>query len=421
MKERSVIVMLRVKVDGKWRRLPAAYGGNGRIRPGYAQVGNQQVMFAGPAYELRFYEDRQAKYRPFKSGAADADAERKKLESSPSKTAAKSAAESAGGTFVDKDDRKTLAKTAAAYIRDAQQRGAMEAAEQARLVTEEFRKLLNRKTYVGEITRDDIFRFHVALRKRGCSDRTIANKHARMFSWLKFAGIDRGLEKNDPARIIPPVPKYEETLRLQTDYIDLYQAHKDDPETPLEETLTAFDALMKQGKVRFICASNYSGARLAEALETSRKHGLASYISLQPHYNLMERSAFETELLPVVEKYQIGAISYYSLAGGFLTGKYRSQKDAEKAARGASVQKYLNERGFRVVAALDEVAHARGSTPARVALAWLLARPGITAPIASATNEKQLADLVAATKLKLDAESIQKLNAASARTVAAEL
>ncbi len=207
----------------------------------------------------------------------------------------------------------------------------------------------------------------------------------------------------------------EDSLRrLQTDYIDLYQAHKDDPETPLEETLAAFDALVKQGKIRFIGASNYSGARLSEALETSHKHGLASYISLQPHYNLVERSTFETELLPVVEKYQIGVIPYYSLAGGFLTGKYRSQQDAEKSARGATVQKYLNQRGFGVVTALDEVAHAHGSTPARVALAWLLARPGVTAPIASATNEKQLADLAAATKLKLDAESIQKLNAASA-------
>lgn len=211
-KERSVIVTLRVKVDGKWRRLPAAYGGNGRIRPGYAQVAAQQVEFANPAYELRLYENRQAKYIPFKSGAADADAERKKLEKSPSKSAAKNAAESAGGTFVDKEGRQTLAKTAAAYIRDAELRGVMEAAEQARLVTEEFRRLLNRKTYVDEITRDDIYRFHAALRKRGCSDRTVANKHARMSSWLKFAGIDRGLEKNDPARIIPPVPKYEETL-----------------------------------------------------------------------------------------------------------------------------------------------------------------------------------------------------------------
>jgi aryl-alcohol dehydrogenase-like predicted oxidoreductase len=207
----------------------------------------------------------------------------------------------------------------------------------------------------------------------------------------------------------------EDSLRrLQTDFIDLYQAHKDDPETPLEDTLAAFDTLVKQGKVRFIGASNYSGARLAEALETSRKHGLASYISLQPHYNLMERSTFEGELLPVVEKYQIGVIPYYSLAGGFLTGKYRSQQDTEKTARGATVQKYLNQRGFGVVAALDEVAHAHGSTPARVALAWLLARSGVTAPIASATNKKQLADLAEATKLKLDAESIEKLNAASA-------
>jgi integrase len=203
-KERSVIVTLRVKVDGKWRRLPAAYGGNGRIRPGYAQVGDEQVEFADPAYELRLYEDRQAKYIPFKSGATDADAERKKLEKSPSKTAAKNAAESAGGTFVDKEDRQTLARTAAAYIRDAQQRGAMEAADQARLVNEEFRKLLNRKTYVDEITRDDIFRFHTALRKRGCSDRTVANKHQRLTSWLRFAGIDK--------TILPPVPKYEETL-----------------------------------------------------------------------------------------------------------------------------------------------------------------------------------------------------------------
>ena len=207
----------------------------------------------------------------------------------------------------------------------------------------------------------------------------------------------------------------EDSLRrLQTDYIDLYQAHKDDPETPLEETLGAFDELVKQGKVRYVGASNYSGARLAEALETSRKHGFASYISLQPHYNLVERHGFETDLLPVVEKYQLGVIPYFSLAAGFLTGKYRSQQDAEKAKRGAMVQKYLNEWGFRVVGALDEVANAQSSTPARVALAWLLAQPGITAPIASATNANQLADLVGATKLKLDTESIQKLNVVSA-------
>jgi aryl-alcohol dehydrogenase-like predicted oxidoreductase len=207
----------------------------------------------------------------------------------------------------------------------------------------------------------------------------------------------------------------EDSLRrLQTDYIDLYQAHKDDPETPLEETLQAFDELVKEGKARYIGASNYSGPRLAEAVEASRKHGFASYISLQPHYNLVERHGFEADLLPVVEKYQLGVIPYFSLAAGFLTGKYRSQQDAENAKRGPMVQKYLNDWGFGVVAALDEVANAKGSTPARVALAWLIAQPGITAPIASATNEKQLADLVEATKLKLDAVSIQKLNEASA-------
>ncbi|WP_263350994.1 aldo/keto reductase [Acidicapsa acidisoli] len=201
--------------------------------------------------------------------------------------------------------------------------------------------------------------------------------------------------------------------RLQTDYIDLYQAHKDDAETPLEETLAAFDELIKQGKVRYIGASNYSGARLTEALEISSKHGFAKYVSLQPHYNLVERESYESDLLPVVEKYQVGVIPYFSLAAGFLTGKYRSKQDTEQAARGAMVQKYLNDWGFGVVAALDEVANAHGSTPARVALAWLLAQPGITAPIASATSEKQFADLVEATKLKLDAPSIQKLNEAS--------
>ena len=208
--------------------------------------------------------------------------------------------------------------------------------------------------------------------------------------------------------------------RLQTDYIDVYQAHKDDEETPLAETLGVFDELVKQGKARYIGASNYSGARLAEALEMSRKNGLASYVSLQPHYNLVEREQFETELLPVIRKYELGVIPYFSLAAGFLSGKYRSQQDTEKAARGAMVQKYLNDWGFGVVAALDEVAHATGSTPARVALAWLIAQPEITAPIVSATNDKQLNDLAEAAKLKLDAESIRKLDEVSARKVAAE-
>lgn len=206
----------------------------------------------------------------------------------------------------------------------------------------------------------------------------------------------------------------EDSLRrLQTDYIDLYQAHRDDPGVPLEETLGAFDKLVKAGKVRFLGASNYSGARLAEALETSKKLGLASYISLQPHYNLVEREPFESDLLPVAQKYDIGVIPYYSLASGFLTGKYHRGADTSKAARGQSVQKYLNDRGFAVVDALTEIAEAHKSTPARVALAWLLARPGVTAPIASATSDSHLDDLIAAATLELDAASLHRLNEVS--------
>jgi aryl-alcohol dehydrogenase-like predicted oxidoreductase len=207
----------------------------------------------------------------------------------------------------------------------------------------------------------------------------------------------------------------EDSLRrLQTDHIDLYQAHQDDKETALDETLGAFTELVQQGKVRYIGASNYSGARLKEAMETSKKNGLASYVCLQPHYNLVEREAFESDLLPVVTEYGLGVIPYFSLAAGFLTGKYRSPQDAEKAARSGSVKKYLNGWGFGVVAALDEVAKSIGSTPARVALAWLAAQPGVTAPIASATSEQHVADLAEAAKLKLDAGAIERLNAVSA-------
>jgi aryl-alcohol dehydrogenase-like predicted oxidoreductase len=201
--------------------------------------------------------------------------------------------------------------------------------------------------------------------------------------------------------------------RLQTDYIDLYQAHTDDAETPLEETLTAFDGLVQQGKVRVIGASNYTGARLKEAIEVSQKNNLARYECLQPNYSLMERSAFESDLLPVVEQYGIGAIPYYSLAAGFLTGKYRSKQDAAGKARGATVEKYLNDHGFAVLDALDAVAAELHSTPARVALAWLIAKPGVTAPIASATSLDHLKDLAESTQLKLPPAAIAKLDAAS--------
>jgi aryl-alcohol dehydrogenase-like predicted oxidoreductase len=208
----------------------------------------------------------------------------------------------------------------------------------------------------------------------------------------------------------------EDSLRrLQTDHIDLYQSHEDDPATPLDETMGAFGELMKQGKVRVLGASNYSADRLAEALRVSRDLGLPEYQCLQPKYNLYERSEYEAALEPLIRKEGIGVIPYFSLASGFLTGKYRSESDAEKSARGGGVvKKYLNERGFRILAALDQVAGAHGSTPGKVALAWLMARPGITAPIASATSVEQLRDLVDATKLELDAASIEALSEASA-------
>jgi aryl-alcohol dehydrogenase-like predicted oxidoreductase len=201
--------------------------------------------------------------------------------------------------------------------------------------------------------------------------------------------------------------------RLQTDYIDLYQAHVDDPQTPLEETLEAFTELVRQGKVRAIGASNYSADRLSEALNVSEKHGLARYETLQPLYNLYDRGECEAELEPLCQEKGLGVIPYFSLASGFLTGKYRSEEDLSKSPRGQMVKKYLNERGFRVLAALDQVAKHYNSTPAKISLAWLIARPSITAPIASATNLEQLKDLMEATELKLDEASIALLNRAS--------
>lgn len=231
-------------------------------------------------------------------------------------------------------------------------------------------------------------------------------------------GMDMGDDRKglSPAYIARAVD--DSLRRLQTDYIDLYQAHTDDESTPLEETLAAFDKLVKAGKVRYIGASNYTGARLAQSIEISRQHNLAAYISLQPHYNLVERASFESDLLPIVQKYQVGVIPYFSLAAGFLTGKYRHSDDAKGSARGGMVQKYLNARGFAVVDALTEIAGAHRATPARVALAWLLAQPGVTAPIASATSDAQLEDLIAAASLQLDAASIQRLTDVSAPSAA---
>jgi aryl-alcohol dehydrogenase-like predicted oxidoreductase len=206
----------------------------------------------------------------------------------------------------------------------------------------------------------------------------------------------------------------EDSLRrLQTDYIDLYQSHIDDPDTPLEETLGAYAQLLKQGKVRAIGASNHKAERLATALETGRKSGLPAYQTLQPNYSLIERTEYESTLEPVCEKEGLGVINYFPLAGGFLTGKYRSEKDVAGKARARNVTKHLNERGFKILAALDQVAKKYNATPARISLAWLLARPSITAPIVSATNLEQLNDLVSSVDLALDRESVEFLNKAS--------
>lgn len=205
--------------------------------------------------------------------------------------------------------------------------------------------------------------------------------------------------------------------RLQTDHIDLYQSHDDDPDTPLADSLGAFDALVREGKVRAIGASNYSAARFALALETSERNGLARYESLQPLYNLFDRAVFEDALQPLCVQNQVGVISFYALAAGFLTGKYRNTADAVKSARGANVvKKYVNPRGLKILQALDTVARRRNTRPGVVAVAWLLTRQGVTSPIASATSLDQLADLVAATRLQLEPAEIEALGEASQET-----
>lgn len=203
--------------------------------------------------------------------------------------------------------------------------------------------------------------------------------------------------------------------RLQTDYIDLYQSHDDDADTPLAETMAAFDALIKEGKVRAVGASNYSAPRLAEALKVSQENGLARYETLQPQYNLYDRKVYEEALEKVVTDNGLGVINFYGLAAGFLTGKYRTKADAGKSKRGENViARCLNERGLKVLAGLDQVAEKHGAQPGQVALAWQIDRPGITSPIVSATSLQQLNELAQAATLKLDDTDIRILNDASA-------
>jgi aryl-alcohol dehydrogenase-like predicted oxidoreductase len=254
---------------------------------------------------------------------------------------------------------------------------------------------------------------------RGGESETIIGK------WLKASG------KRDRVLIATKVGKWAEhkglspvniqqavdgsLRRLQVDCIDLYQAHEDDATVPLAETLGAFGRLIEQGKVRAIGASNYGADRFAEALKVSAEHGLPRYESLQPEYNLVERDGYERGLEPLARREQVGVICYYALASGFLSGKYRSEADLAKSrARGAGVRKYLDARGLRILDALDRVAASHQATPAQVALAWLIARPGLTAPIASATSVEQLYELLGAVKLTLAPDEIALLDQASA-------
>jgi len=243
------------------------------------------------------------------------------------------------------------------------------------------------------------------LKARGRRDKVVIATKAGN----EMAPDKKGLSK---AYILRAV---EDSLkRLQTDYIDLYQSHVDDPATPVDETLSAYQKLIEQGKVRAIGCSNFTPARLAEALQASSAKTLPRYESLQPHYNLYERAGFEAELEPLCLKEKVGVIPYYSLASGFLTGKYRSEADFGKSPRGGRMKSYLNERGLRILKALDEIAARTRSKPGQVALAWLMARPSITAPIASATSLRQLEELITATRITLDADAVRQLDAASA-------
>jgi aryl-alcohol dehydrogenase-like predicted oxidoreductase len=254
---------------------------------------------------------------------------------------------------------------------------------------------------------------------RGGESETIIGK------WLKRSG------KRDKVLIATKVAKWgqqpglspinireavEGSLkRLQVEQIDLYQAHEDDASVPLHETLGEFARLIEEGKIRAIGASNYGADRFAEALQVSEQYGLPRYESLQPEYNLVSRASYERGLEPICRAEQVGVIGYYSLASGFLTGKYRSEADlAKSSVRGGAVKKYLNKQGLGVLAALDQVAAAHSATPAQVALAWLIARPGVTAPIVSATSVEQLKDILGAATLGLSAGEIVQLDVASA-------
>jgi aryl-alcohol dehydrogenase-like predicted oxidoreductase len=226
---------------------------------------------------------------------------------------------------------------------------------------------------------------------------------------LDLGGGRKGLSKK---YILEEV---ETSLRnLKTDYIDLYQSHRDDPETPIEETLEAYALLIDQGKIRAIAASNFTADRLTAAMDLSDKNKLPTYTALEPEYNLYDRQNYEQNLVPIAGRFNLGVIPYFSLASGFLTGKYKSKDDTKGANRGSRVEKYFTPRGEKILKALEAVAQDTGETQASISLAWLLAQPTITAPIASATKVSHLESMFAAVDLKLEKSALDKLTQASA-------
>lgn len=249
------------------------------------------------------------------------------------------------------------------------------------------------------------------MSSRGNRDRVIIA--TKVGSKMGVAPVTGGLTQGLSRRYI--LDEAEASLRrLKTDYIDLYQAHRDDPNTPLDETLAAFDELVRQGKVRAIGASNYSAARLREALQISEQRHYVRYECLQPPYSLVNRAAYERELESLCLEQALGVMTYSSLASGFLTGKYRSGRNLPNTPRANGIQdRYMNERGFRILAQLDQVAEARHSTVSQVALAWVMTRPGVTSAIASATSIEQLRELFGAVELRLSDQERQQLDAAS--------
>ena len=252
----------------------------------------------------------------------------------------------------------------------------------------------------------------------GESETIIANwlrksgKRKEVIIATKF-GVDLGDGKKGLSAAYMKKAVEASLKRLGTDYIDLYQSHIDDPETPVEETMSSFDELIKEGKIRYIGASNFSAERLKLSNDFARSNKMSPYVSLQPLYNLYDRQVFEAEYSKLLKDESIGVIPYYSLASGFLTGKYRNESDLVKSARGGSVKKYLNQRGYAILATMDDIAKEQNVALSQIAIAWLLKKPLVTAPIVSATNVVQLAEILKSTDVSLTVDQMERLDKAS--------